>query len=112
MSSETNRLLEELEKRVIQLETKHSSNSTSNSKRSKGPKEDVWKTIRATTLVESPRLQSLLGVKKLLIASETFQHTGSFKFRAAFNLASRVQQNKILTASSGNFGQVSDNQDV
>src|SRR5207253_7813954 len=38
-------------------------------------------------------------------ASETFQYTGSFKFRAAYNLALRVVQNRIITASSGNFGQ-------
>ncbi len=41
----------------------------------------------------------------LTIASETFQHTGSFKFRAAYNLASKVPNDEILTASSGNFGQ-------
>jgi threonine dehydratase len=39
------------------------------------------------------------------IASETFQHTGSFKFRAAYNLALNVPNDEILTASSGNFGQ-------
>ncbi len=39
------------------------------------------------------------------IATETFQHTGSFKFRAAYNVASKVGQTKIITASSGNFGQ-------
>ena len=45
-----------------------------------------------------------LGVK-LCLASETFQHTGSFKFRAAYNLASKVPNSLIITASSGNFGQ-------
>ena len=39
------------------------------------------------------------------IATETFQHTGSFKFRAAYNLALNVPNDEILTASSGNFGQ-------
>lgn len=39
------------------------------------------------------------------VASETFQHTGSFKFRAAYNLAAQVPNDEILTASSGNFGQ-------
>jgi len=39
------------------------------------------------------------------IASETFQHTGSFKFRAAYNLLANVPQQRIVAASSGNFGQ-------
>ena len=60
--------------------------------------------IRPTTFIESARLSRRLGVE-LTIASETFQHTGSFKFRAAYNLASHVPQRLILTASSGNFGQ-------
>jgi threonine dehydratase len=60
--------------------------------------------VRKTTLIEAPRLAKRLGVN-LLIASETFQHTGSFKFRAAYNLVSTVEQSRILTASSGNFGQ-------
>ncbi|MBA3714449.1 MAG: pyridoxal-phosphate dependent enzyme [Pyrinomonadaceae bacterium] len=41
----------------------------------------------------------------LTIATETFQHTGSFKFRAAYNVASNVPNDELLTASSGNFGQ-------
>jgi threonine dehydratase len=41
----------------------------------------------------------------LMIASETFQQAGSFKFRAAYHLASQVPQRHIITASSGNFGQ-------
>jgi threonine dehydratase len=59
---------------------------------------------RATTLIEANRLSERLGVR-LMIATETFQHTGSFKFRAAYNLASCVPERKIVTASSGNFGQ-------
>lgn len=59
---------------------------------------------RATTIVEPVRLATRLGVN-LTIATETFQHTGSFKFRAAYNLASQVSQQKIITASSGNYGQ-------
>jgi threonine dehydratase len=42
---------------------------------------------------------------ELTIASETFQYTGSFKFRAAYNLLSSVPQHYIVAASSGNFGQ-------
>lgn len=60
--------------------------------------------IRATTIIEARRLSKLVGAT-VTIASETFQHTGSFKFRAAYNLASRVNQKKIIAASSGNFGQ-------
>jgi threonine dehydratase len=41
----------------------------------------------------------------MFLASETFQHTGSFKFRAAYNVASNVPQTRIIAASSGNFGQ-------
>ena len=60
--------------------------------------------VRKTTIIEAPRLTKRLGVE-LTIATETFQYTGSFKFRAAYNLASKVSQRKIITASSGNFGQ-------
>jgi threonine dehydratase len=60
--------------------------------------------IRPTTIIDSPRLSQLLGVK-VTLASETFQHTGSFKFRAAYNLAARVSQDHLIAASSGNFGQ-------
>jgi threonine dehydratase len=41
----------------------------------------------------------------LTLAIETFQCTGSFKFRAAYNVASHVPQKMIIAASSGNFGQ-------
>src|SRR5262249_56131911 len=61
-------------------------------------------TIRPTTIIESPRLSKRLGVA-LTFASETFQHTGSFKFRAAYNVASRIAEREIIAASSGNFGQ-------
>lgn len=60
--------------------------------------------VRPTTLLEMPRLSDRLGAQ-VILASETFQHTGSFKFRAAYNLARNVPQNKIITASSGNYGQ-------
>lgn len=60
--------------------------------------------IRKTTVIEAPRLSKRL-VCNLTIATETFQHTGSFKFRAAYNLASQVSQRMIITASSGNYGQ-------
>jgi threonine dehydratase len=60
--------------------------------------------IRKTTIIESRRLSSALGAR-IILASETFQHTGSFKFRAAYNVARRVDSDLFLTASSGNFGQ-------
>ena len=60
--------------------------------------------IRPTTFIQSSKLRDRLGLD-ITIATETFQHTGSFKFRAAYNLASSVEQEEILSASSGNFGQ-------
>jgi threo-3-hydroxy-L-aspartate ammonia-lyase len=59
---------------------------------------------RPTTIVDAPRLSKKLGAD-LVLASETMQYTGSFKFRAAYNVASNVRQSHIITASSGNFGQ-------
>ena len=43
---------------------------------------------RPTTFIEAERLGERLGVR-LTLASETFQRTGSFKFRAAWSVASR-----------------------
>lgn len=60
--------------------------------------------IRPTTFIESDKLKKHLGLD-ITIASETFQMTGSFKFRAAYNLALNIPNNEIVTASSGNFGQ-------
>ncbi len=60
--------------------------------------------IKPTTFIESSKLNDYLGLD-VTIATETFQHTGSFKFRAAYNLALNVPNDSILTASSGNFGQ-------
>lgn len=60
--------------------------------------------IRPTTFIEPEKLKSRLNLD-LTIATETFQHTGSFKFRAAYNVALNVERDAVLTASSGNFGQ-------
>lgn len=60
--------------------------------------------IRPTTFIRSSKLRDHLGLD-ITIATETFQHTGSFKFRAGYNLALNVPNDEILTASSGNFGQ-------
>jgi threonine dehydratase len=59
---------------------------------------------RATTLIDAPRLARHAGVQ-LVLASETFQYTGSFKFRAAWRVATSVPNPRVLAASSGNFGQ-------
>lgn len=59
---------------------------------------------RPTTVVDAPRLKNHLGLD-LILASETLQYTGSFKFRAAYNVARNVPHPHIITASSGNFGQ-------
>lgn len=61
------------------------------------------KALRPTTIIQSVRLSRYLGLD-LTIATETFQHTGSFKFRAAYNLALNIPETHIITASSGNFG--------
>jgi threonine dehydratase len=60
--------------------------------------------IRPTTFIESSKLRDHLGLD-ITIVSEAFQHTGSFKFRAGYNVAINVPNDSILTASSGNFGQ-------
>ncbi len=60
--------------------------------------------VRPTTMIDAPRLSKRLGAN-VTLASETFQHTGSFKFRAAYNVAYQVPHKQIITASSGNFGQ-------
>jgi len=66
--------------------------------------EELPRHLRPTLLLPCPTLSTQLGCD-LSIASETFQHTGSFKFRAAYNLLSSIPQQHIITASSGNFGQ-------
>jgi threonine dehydratase len=60
--------------------------------------------IRPTTFLEPLKLRERLGLD-LTVATETFQHTGSFKFRAAYNSALNANGDHMITASSGNFGQ-------
>jgi threonine dehydratase len=60
--------------------------------------------IRPTTFVTAPRLNERAEMD-IIIATETFQHTGSFKFRAAMNVALSIPNPRVVTASSGNFGQ-------
>ncbi|HLG76516.1 MAG TPA: pyridoxal-phosphate dependent enzyme, partial [Ktedonobacteraceae bacterium] len=70
--------------------------------------ETVWETLprhlRPTLLLPSPTLSDRLGCE-LTIASEAFQYTGSFKFRAAYNLLASIPQSHVIAASSGNYGQ-------
>ena len=61
-------------------------------------------TPRPTTIVDALRLKKHLGLD-ITLASETLQYTGSFKFRAAYNVARNVRNDHIICASSGNFGQ-------
>lgn len=59
--------------------------------------------IRPTTFIQASGLSRQIGLS-ITLATETFQHTGSFKFRAAYHVASQVPHKELLTASSGNFG--------
>lgn len=60
--------------------------------------------IRPTTIIRSAKLCDTLGLD-ITIASETFQHTGSFKFRAAYNVVLNSPNEEFVGVSSGNFGQ-------
>lgn len=64
----------------------------------------LQKVVRPTTIIESRRLSTRLGMD-VFLATETFQHSGSFKFRAGYNVAANVPQRHLIAASSGNFGQ-------
>src|SRR3954467_9993568 len=69
---------------------------------------EVWEElpphIRPTTFHSTFLLDRALGAK-VTLASETLQVTGSFKFRAAYNLIRDVPNDEVVTWSSGNFGQ-------
>jgi threonine dehydratase len=60
--------------------------------------------VRPTTFLEPEPLTDWLHTS-VTLATETFQHTGSFKFRAAYHVAATVKPRRLITASSGNFGQ-------
>lgn len=51
------------------------------------------------------RPTTFLELEPITLATETFQRTGSFKFRAAYHVATSVPNPILLAASSGNFGQ-------
>ncbi|TNE34055.1 MAG: threonine/serine dehydratase, partial [Alphaproteobacteria bacterium] len=61
-----------------------------------------------TPLLESKALNQKLG-GRLLLKCETFQHTGSFKFRGAYNTLSRLDETQkkagAFAYSSGNHAQ-------
>ncbi len=72
--------------------------------------QSVWQTlpqhIRPTLLLSAPCPELTERYHcDITIATETFQYTGSFKFRAAYNLLSSIPHPHIIAASSGNFGQ-------
>ncbi len=70
--------------------------------------QQVWQILpphlRQTLFLDAPVLSQRLNCS-LTIATETFQHTGNFKYRAAYNLVSTVENTHVIAASSGNFGQ-------
>ncbi len=60
--------------------------------------------LQPTPLISAPNLTEQAGVR-LLLKLEMFQPTGSFKVRGAFSKLLRMSDNqKIVTASSGNHG--------
>jgi threonine dehydratase len=60
--------------------------------------------VKPTTFHSTLLLEKALGAE-VTLASETLQVTGSFKFRAAYNLLREVENDEVITTSSGNFGQ-------
>lgn len=63
----------------------------------------VRQEVRPTAFVQSDGLDAALGAK-VLLAVECFQHTGSFKYRAALAVALNSPSQHLIAASSGNFG--------
>lgn len=66
--------------------------------------ETLRKSVRPLLVFESERLSQYVGLP-VLIGSETLQHTGSFKYRAALNAVLNSTARHLATTSSGNFGQ-------
>ncbi|MED6314356.1 MAG: pyridoxal-phosphate dependent enzyme, partial [Verrucomicrobiota bacterium] len=60
--------------------------------------------LRPTMITHAATISAEVGAEVVLI-SEVEQHTGSFKFRAAYNVAASVPNEMLIAASSGNFGQ-------
>lgn len=63
---------------------------------------------RRTPLLSSPFLDAIAG-RRILVKPECLQHTGSFKFRGAFNAISAlepdIRKNGVIAFSSGNHAQ-------
>jgi threonine dehydratase len=59
---------------------------------------------KPTTFVQPATLCRELGLD-VTIAVEAFQYTGSFKYRATYNLVQSIDHPSVIAASSGNFGQ-------
>ncbi|MEH0022573.1 MAG: threonine/serine dehydratase [Desulfobacter sp.] len=62
-----------------------------------------------TPLIASPALADISGADQVYIKMESFQHTGSFKFRGAYwrcqQLTEEEKKRGIIAYSSGNFAQ-------
>jgi threonine dehydratase len=59
---------------------------------------------RVTPLLSSPFLDDLAG-RRVLVKAECLQHTGSFKFRGAWNAVSALKPAGVVAYSSGNHAQ-------
>ena len=59
---------------------------------------------RITPLLESDALNALVG-GRVLLKAEPLQHTGSFKFRGAYNAISQSDAPAVVAYSSGNHAQ-------
>ena len=59
---------------------------------------------RRTPLLSSPFLDDLAG-RRVLVKAECLQHTGSFKFRGAWNAVSALKPAGVIAYSSGNHAQ-------
>jgi len=59
---------------------------------------------RVTPLLSSPFLDDLAG-RRVLVKAECLQHTGSFKFRGAWNAVAALAPAGVVAFSSGNHAQ-------
>lgn len=59
---------------------------------------------RRTPLLSSPFLDDLAG-RRVLVKAECLQHTGSFKFRGAWNAICALNPKGVIAFSSGNHAQ-------
>jgi threonine dehydratase len=59
---------------------------------------------RRTPMLSSPFLDDLAG-RRVLVKAECLQHTGSFKFRGAWNAISALNPPGVIAFSSGNHAQ-------